>query len=504
MSLANRAIRASGWQLLTVVIQSVLHYGAMFFMARCVAPENWSVITVTMIAVDLAKTFSNAGLGPALVQRPEITTLHKRVALTASILIGVCMMAAVFASAPAIARYYELPQLRQTLRVMSFSFVLQSFGLISKSLLTRALDFRRIMWIQLIAYSCGYAFIGITLAILGFESWAIILATLSHTTIASVLYFVSARHSLKPSLNWSTLKELMAFGGGLTLSRVFHFAGANIDKIILAKVLGNQVLGVYDMAFRLMMLPAKNIGKVIDQVMFPVLASAQHDLAILRKGFLGVIGVISVLYLPLTVFVIVVAEQLTISLLGMKWVAVILPLQLLMVSSYFRVSIRMCDATVRSIGAMYQSAVRKMFFVAAIALGAWLGGTSGGISGACIGLGIANAVTFLIMSMLCCRLVELKASVFLWKNFSGVPLAVMTGLVSVLALHFVQRVTASPVIALLSTTLAVTTTVAAAVWVRPALLGESGLLLLQKTLRMIGASHPILATLRHHFTAPVQ
>jgi PST family polysaccharide transporter len=329
------------------------------------------------------------------------------------------------------------------------------------------------------------------------------MATLSYNAFGSITYFLAARHSLRPSLDGQTVRELLFFGGGLTLSRLLQFAATNIDKLILAKVLGHQLLGVYDMAYRVMMLPAKNFGNVIDNVMFPTLANVQHQLPLMRKAFLGVISVISLFYLPLTAFVIVIAEELTLALLGEKWVSIILPLRLLMASSYFRITVRMCDATIRALGAVYQDAVRKLLFLLAITVGVWAGGSAGSINGACIGLGIADAVTYAMMSILCCNLLNLKISQFLIQNLSGLFLATVSGGTAFAALALLGTTSSPPLLSLIIVTATTALTLSALTWVRPDLLGPSGMLLVQRCLNLVKIRHWVFTALREKFAAPI-
>lgn len=425
MPSVNQVLKAGLWQSITLAITIALRYGTIFVMAAFVEPAEWAIAALASVVVNLANSFSDAGFGPALVQRPEISPLHKRVAVTGSVLIGVALFLFLFLAAPMIEKFYGITELAVALRWIALVFIIQSFGLVSASLLRRELRFKRIMVIELASLSFAYAIPGIAMAVWGFGCYAFIYATLSYTTAYALLTFLAAVHNPLPSLHWESLKDLGRFSAGITTSRASNFAATNIDKLILSKLLSEYHFGLYDMAFRILMIPVKNIGKFADDYVFAFLCRLSSSREKL-EGFKIALNLTSLISFPLTVFLVAISQNLVSTFLNAKWVETGPILSILMVSLYFRLMIRVSDSSLRALGAVFQDARNKLFFaglvVAACSLTAW----TGSVAQACWGIVLAACITSVTLILLNAKLLEVSVKDVVRFAFAGLPLAIVT------------------------------------------------------------------------------
>lgn len=396
MSLTRKTLVAGGWKLLAVASKAVAQLVVLGVLARFVLPEAFGVVAIAMVVVAFGTMFSQIGLGPALIQRAEITSTHIRVGFTSSIILAVGISALTWFLAPLGGVFFREPTVVPVLRALGLSFVLLSFGLVAKSLLERELEFRRILYAELGSYLVGHAAVGITLAVMGYGVWALVGATLAQNLLQSLLFLSLRPHDMRPSLAGRELRDLVSFGGGLALSRLFHLLGNYGDNLVVGRMLGAQALGLYGRAFQIMNVPVTHLGNVIDSVMFPAMARIQSERARLGDVFIRSLGIVNLLLVPVGILGILLAPEIVAIILGPNWESAIVPLQWLMLAASFKGSVRMCDSLARATGAVYRSAVRKAVYAVAIIGGTWAGHFFG-LNGVAMGVTAAVFVVYLLM-----------------------------------------------------------------------------------------------------------
>jgi PST family polysaccharide transporter len=203
-------------------------------------------------------------------------------------------------------------------------------------------------------------------------------------------------------------KELLITGAGFMMGQVGNFLARQIDYVIVGRVLGAAPLGYYNRAYQFLMLPAQLFGTAVTKVLFPSIASIQDQPQRVARAFLRAMGVIAMLTLPATGYLVVLAPELVLMLLGREWVQMIVPVQILLCSLLFRTSYKISDAVCLAMGSMYQRAWRQWIYAGAVALGAAVG-TQWGLAGVAVGVGLAVVLNYLAMLNLALTVTDVTA-----------------------------------------------------------------------------------------------
>jgi PST family polysaccharide transporter len=153
-------LSAFGWQYTSFVAQALLQLLVMAVLARLLSPDDFGVLGLAMIFVGFAALFSQMGVGPAIIQRTELTPVHIRVGFTLSILLSLIFTILMIAISPLAAVFLKNDQVTDVLYVVSFNFLFAGFGVVAESLLKRNLRFKSLMWANVWSYVFGYAVIG--------------------------------------------------------------------------------------------------------------------------------------------------------------------------------------------------------------------------------------------------------------------------------------------------------------------------------------------------------
>ena len=87
-SLSARTVRGLGWSYLSTFIKAFLSLLVLVVLARLLTPVDFGLLAIAWIFIMLGNRLGQAFVGPAIIQRAELTDGHSQVGFTLSVLIG--------------------------------------------------------------------------------------------------------------------------------------------------------------------------------------------------------------------------------------------------------------------------------------------------------------------------------------------------------------------------------------------------------------------------------
>lgn len=406
-SLQTRSLNSFMWLFSGGALEAVLKILVVSILARILTPADFGIVSAALTVVALADVFGRIGVAPSIVQAPELTEVHVRTAVTATLVSGLLVAALVFLAAEPIANLYGMPGLEDYVRVFSVLFLIRAFSLVSEALLQRRMQFRLLAIASLISYVAGYAAVSIILSWLGFGPWSLIFGQLAQVTIQCVLFNVFAVHSFRPSFDVVAFRHMFRFGAGVTLSQIGNYFALNADYMIIGRFLGADALGFYSRAYLLLFQPAQLVGQMGDKVLFPAMSSIQNSKERLAFAFNTAIGLSALIQVPLSVFVMVLAPEVIHILLGHNWDSSIFPFQLLVSTLFFRTSYKFIGTALRATGRVYILALWQWAYAGMVVVGA-TGGLWLGLPGVAAGVSMAIVLCFVLGVFIVHRTVDIS------------------------------------------------------------------------------------------------
>jgi O-antigen/teichoic acid export membrane protein len=451
--LFERTMGAFAWRFLSESSTFVLRLFVTITLARLLPVDAFGLLTLVMIVMNLAYRVSQIGMAPAIIQRKELTRTHVRVAFTVSILSGIVISAAIWASASTVAAIFRNDAVTPLLRFISLSFLFSSFSSTSAALLERRLNYRRLFLVELASYSIGYALVGIILAVSGGGVWALAWATVVESVLRAGLLFTASPHSVRPSFARAEARQLLNFGFGSSLSRLANYAALNGDYFVVGRWLGAVDLGFYSRAYQLISLPMYQFSSVISLVLFPVYSRMQDDTAALRRAYIASVFSSAIIVLPLLTMLVIAAPEVMAGVFGPQWTGAIAPLQILCLGGVFHSIYNLGDSLARAKGAVYLKFGCHAVYATCVIVGSIIGATYG-INGVAIGVVAALSVIYLLLGKLSIHLAKSTWRAFFLAQLPGVVIA---GAIAAFALPvtFLLRTIQSPHLVILAATVAV-------------------------------------------------
>lgn len=459
-------------------LNAVLKVVVLIVLARLLSPADFGILGAALIVIGFSAIFSQLGLGPALVQRRELEPRHIQTAFAASVAFGVLLAGLLWATAPAIARFFHIENSVEVLRALAWVFPVKGLSGVAECLVQRDLRFRWLATRDLLSYALGYGLVGIVLAWAGWGVWSLVIAQITQTVLNAAILLSVRPPALQPLPSWRAFVELMDFGVGFTAARIANFMANQGDNIVVGRVLGPQALGIYTRAYQLMAVPTTLFGDVLDRVLFPTMARVQDDPPRLAAAYLQAVASIALVMLPVGVVMTVLAPEVIVVLLGSRWVEVIPPFQVFAIALLFRTSYKMSDSIARATGAVYRRAWRQAIYAALVFAGAWVG-SRWGVTGVSVGVLVSLVINFILMADLSLAVAHTTWRRFVEAHVPAVLTAVLAGSITWLSITVLRHSGASPLLRLLGASLITVAAIGLALWTIPRpLLGPYGIRML--------------------------
>jgi PST family polysaccharide transporter len=289
-------------------------------LARLLSPSDYGVLAIAAIFTNFAMLFRDFGTGSALIQRETLTEGLKASVFWLNMALGGLICLTLMAASPAVAHFYDAPTLVPVLCLMALSFPVACSSIVHQSLLERASQFKRIAAVESVAVVLALlAAVGAALA--GWGVYALVAQTLVAATVQGAMLWAMSDWRPAPRPRWDGLREISGYSGNVSAFQFVNYFARNADSFIIGKVLGSAVLGLYSVAYRLMLFPVQNISHVVARAVFPLLTQAhqQGGRAQMAEVYLRSLGVITFGTAPVMAALWFFREPTVAVVFGAKW-----------------------------------------------------------------------------------------------------------------------------------------------------------------------------------------
>ncbi|UMR32075.1 lipopolysaccharide biosynthesis protein [Massilia sp. MB5] len=394
MTLKSEVLHGLKWMAGAKFGSQMITWVITIFVMRLLVPADYGLMAMSSVFIALLVMFAEVGLGPALVQAAEVTTQKLRQAFGIFLIVNLALCALLNLAAPAIAEFYSEPRLVPLVRVLSLQFLLTPLAIVSEVQLQRALDFKKRSIVDLTT-AVITSLVTLTLALMGHGVWSLALGQVAAAIWRTALVNIVSPFPHWPLFSWTGMRDLMTFGGKVTTSRFLWFFFSQVDIVIVGRMLGGQVLGLYAVAMHLASMPTQRVSAILNQVAFPAFARFQHDREAIVRQLLKAFELVSLIAFPVLWGMAATASDIILVFLGDHWEEAVFPLQVLALIMPFRTVVQFMPTVTDAVGHPGVSLQNGIVGCTLMPL-AFYAGTHWGITGVALAWAIMYPVVLLI------------------------------------------------------------------------------------------------------------
>ncbi len=295
-----------------------LQFVITLVIARFLTPSDYGIIGMLGIFLSVASVFVDCGFTNALIRKQDRSQEDCSTVFFFNIGIAILSYIILFFLAPFVASFYNMPVLKNVLRILSLMLIINSFSAVHATILTSQLDFKSQTQISIISISIS-GIVGITMAVYGVTYWTLVVQGLVSSSISSVLYW---RYSTwRPNLVFSrqSFKEMFSFGSKLLASSLIDSLYNNIYPIIIGKVYSASTLGNYSRAESYANFPSISITGILQRVTYPLLCKMQTNEGQLAYTYRKMLKLSAFIIFPLMMGLSSLARPFVVIIIGKQW-----------------------------------------------------------------------------------------------------------------------------------------------------------------------------------------
>ncbi len=345
-------------------LQYLIVFGTQVALARMLEPSQFGAFAFATMVAMFFNNFTNIQGDKYIIKEKE--DIHQKLdnIFTLEILLAIIVILFVIGVAPFLMKLLGKPELTRFVQFLTLLFLYNPFAK-PRSLFERKLSFFKASFPMVTAQLIG-GIVGVSLAYFDYGIWSLLWWRFS--TMASEVLIVWLITPYRPRLAWNRdiLKGVVSFGWPLLGSSILVFFYWNIDYYIVGRLLGEEQLGYYWLAFQVSHYFLKGKASIIS-VVFPAFSRMGNDTDI-KKGFEILTKLTAIIYMFPTIIVLVLGADLIGFIFGPKWLPATTAFKIFMILTTLRAVTSYWDPVFLSYGKT------KFLFSLAILNSVFIGG----------------------------------------------------------------------------------------------------------------------------------
>lgn len=277
-SLKSMAVIGSMWMVLSMLVNRFMQLGSNLLLTRLLEPEMFGLMRMAGVATQGIAMFSDIGLGPSLIRSKRGDDPRFQDTLwTVQIIRGGLLWLGTCALAYPMALYFDEMLLIAILPVIGTTAFISGFRSTSIFSLQRHMQVGKLEAANMCAKLAGVSMM-ITWALIDARVWALV----ANGIVSSLTIMLLSHTWLGDRRNrfcWDkdALKELTGFGRWVMFSTIITFFLMNADTMVIGKMFGSELLGIYSVAIMACTIIESTIRRLCVRVVMPALSKIHND-----------------------------------------------------------------------------------------------------------------------------------------------------------------------------------------------------------------------------------
>lgn len=316
------------WKFGERILAQGISFAVSVVLSRLLLPNDYGVVAIVLIFINIANVFVTSGFPTALVQNKEADDVDFSTNFFCSLAMSVVVYGVMFLIAPVIADFYKMSELILIVRVFALRIPLSAFSAIQHAYVERHMLFKRYFFSTLFG-TLFSGIVGIYLAYKGFGVWALIAQYFTNTIIDIIVLLVTIDWRPRLVFSIQSAKKMMSYGSKILLADLSGTFFDQLRGLIIGKIYTSSDLAYYNKGNQLPNLITTNVSASIMTVLFPAISNINDDNERVKELTRKSTKTMAYIIMPMLLGLACVSKPLIIILFTEKWIQTIPYIQIL-------------------------------------------------------------------------------------------------------------------------------------------------------------------------------
>ena len=371
-NLKDKAVKGTFWSAADAFLGQGVTFLVGIVLARILSPAEYGLIGIVIIFTIILSGLVDSGFSNALIRKKDTTDKDYNTMFITNMAMSLLGYFLLWISAPAIAQFFERPELVSIARVTGLILIFQAASITQVTILTKRIDFKTKTKASIVAALVSGA-VGIGMALMGFGVWSLVGQKVTNTLLYTVCLWILNRWWPNGTFSRDSFIYMWGFGWKMMLSGLLNNIWNQLYQIVVGKFYSPATLGQYSRSKEYANILSANLTSIIDRVTYPVLSEVQDDKERMVSAYQRIIKITMFVTVVCMFFLGAVAEPFICSLIGPQWneAATYLPLICISMSMYplHAINLNMLKVLGRSDIFLVLEIIKKIIAILPILLG---------------------------------------------------------------------------------------------------------------------------------------
>ncbi|MEJ3644203.1 oligosaccharide flippase family protein [Pseudomonas bubulae] len=340
---------------LWVVSQQVIVRGLMalkfLIAARLLGPEQIGLVGIALLSLATVEAMTDTGMSQAIIQNQKrISPNEAGAAWTLQVLRGLILGISLIILSTPISIFFKLDESAQLIIIAAAIPVLRNSINPGYFLKQRDRNFKVVSFYESSAALLDFI-ISIIFIKLHFGAASILIGSIASETLKFTLSWTLVKIKIIPTTQWKSIKELTNFGRWVWGSSIITMILNQLDKVLVAKLLGTAEFGLYQVASKIAQLLISDAITALGQFLFPTFSKKfRHSFQEAKKYFSKTIIRIGFSVALIATLVSALSTNILSIALGEEWLAAAPVLRILSIGMFLGACITILVSFSRAVG----------------------------------------------------------------------------------------------------------------------------------------------------------
>lgn len=295
-------------------------------LARILVPEDFGIIAMASIVVGLLDILVDLGVQVALIQNRSPSQADYDTAWTVRLLQNLLIATLIVITSPLAADFFGDPRVAPVLQVMSFGLVLAGLENIGVVRFQKSMQFGLDFRFAFLKRISGFV-VTIAAAFLLQSYWAMVIGALAGRALGVLLSY--RMDDMRPGVSLANWRPLLGFSQWMLLHNLGKHLNTNLHLFLVGRRADAATMGAYSLGNDISAMPSTELLAPVNRVLFPAFVQGMAIAGELKRLFLLAQGAQTLIAVPASVGLALVAHEAVLVLLGEKWLPAVPFIQVL-------------------------------------------------------------------------------------------------------------------------------------------------------------------------------
>lgn len=279
-------ISGAKWMSISTIVSSLVIMLRLSILAHFLEKSDFGIVAILTFIHGLTIMFSDMGFATVILHKQDLKRHEFSSLFWIQMLVYAVLYIIMICFTKPIAIFYSEPLLHVLLPLSLVDLFFTAFGKLYEAVLQKNFQFR-IIAIRNITSNILSLMLAVIMAIMGFGVYTLVISTLFGSLFLAVWNFIVGQKHIKLQL-YCSIKEsfsLVKIGLYQTGTSIVDYFCSKLDVLIIGKLLGMEVLGVYNLSKELIYRFIQSVNSIVNKVMSPVFSKIQDNIEMLRASY---------------------------------------------------------------------------------------------------------------------------------------------------------------------------------------------------------------------------